>query len=102
MNLMPPGAVSATGWSSILSTAQNSQNITHMIHTDGKIAMADAITLGKVTGYVPLDFLETEQQVVVYQPVLCSMLGEEHKMTKIYISAIKYICEHLLAFSRIP
>lgn len=97
MNLVPPGAVSAAGRASILSIAQNSQNITHVIHTDGNIAMADAIALGN-TGYVPLDFLEAEQQVVAYQPVLCSMLGEEHKMTKMYTSAVKYICEHLLYF----
>ena len=91
MNMVPPGTVSAAGRASILSTAQHSQNITHMMHTDGNIAMADAIAMGKVNGYIPLDFSEAEQQVVAYQPVLCSMLGEEHKMTMMYIGAVKYL-----------
>ena len=50
MNMVPPGAVSAAGRSSTLSTAQNSQNINHMMSAEGSIAMADAIALGKVQG----------------------------------------------------
>ena len=69
-----------------------------MMSTKGNIVMVDAIALGKVTDYVPLAFLEAEQQMVAFQPVLCSMFGEEHKMTKMYIQAVKYICEHLLVF----
>ena len=74
MNLVLPGAMSVAGRSSIISTAHNSQNITHMMSTEENIAMVDAIALGKVTGYAPLDFSEAEQQVAAYQPVLCSML----------------------------
>ena len=60
--------------------------------------MADAIALGKVTGYVPLDFLEAKQQVIAYQPVLWSMLGEDHKLTQMYIRSVKYIHAHMLSF----
>ena len=85
MTMVPPGAVSTAARSSILSTAQNSQKNTHVMSIEGEIGMADAIALGKVTGYIPLDFTKAEQQVVAYQLLLCSILGEEHKMTRMYI-----------------
>ena len=73
--------------------------MSHMTSTKGQtILYADALDIGKVNWYIPADVSEVLAQIEVYQPVLYSILGEEHTKTIIYLQAVKYLEETILLF----
>jgi hypothetical protein len=91
MTFTPPGAMSNGARSIALQNNENIVSYELMMGGAHQLTSADAKELAKTKAYVTTDWSEARAQVEYYQPVIGTILGKNHRTTKAYVAAVRYV-----------